>query len=176
MQGNFKSQAAVDFLSAYGIVILTVTVALVLVSALAFQSFPTPGCTSPPGFDCNFIAISTGGVLTAKISQALGTQVTINGAACADQQNFTYDTPRYGNVNVNSLVTFYPSASGEYPPGNVIYSGSYDVLYLYCYQGSSSIATGKIGSQFTGYLWLNYSIPNYGNQVQKIATFTAEYS
>ncbi len=162
--------------------ILTITVALIAIGALAFQSKPTPGCISPPGFNCNFIAISTNGVLTAKISQAIGTPITILGVACADQQNYTYDTPRYGNVEVNSINPndkFYPSASlwqGPSNPTNIIYSGGYYVLYANCYQVGASIAKGTLGSQFTGYLWLNYSISNYGSQVQKIATFTAEYS
>lgn len=179
MQRNLKQQPAVDFLSSYGIVIITITVALIAISALAFRTTPTPGCIAPPGFNCNYIAISKTGVLTAKISQALGTQVTINGIACADQQNYTNDTPRYGNIGVNAITSYYPTSmgvQGDYPPGNVIYSGGYYVFYVYCYQVGASIAKGALGSQFTGYVWLNYSIPNYGSQVQKIATFTAEYS
>jgi hypothetical protein len=161
-------------------VIIVITIALIAIGTLAFRPTPTPGCTSPPGFNCNFIAISTNGILTAKISQAIGSPLVINGAACADQQNYTSDAPRYGNIGVNAIPSYYPISSvyetGNYPPGNTIYSGGYYVFYVYCYQLGASVAKGNIGSQFTGYLWLNYTIPNYGSQVQKIATFTAEYS
>ncbi|MHB1829890.1 MAG: hypothetical protein ACYCO0_00680 [Candidatus Micrarchaeaceae archaeon] len=179
MARNLKLQPAVDFLASYGLVLITITVALIAVGALALQQPQTPSCIAPPGFNCNFIAISTNGVLTAKMSQALGTQVTINGVGCANQQNYTYDTPLYGNVNVNSMTTFYPaplSAVGHYPPGNIFYSGSYYVFYVYCYTQGANIAKGSIGRQFRGFLWLNYTIDNYGSQTQKIATFTAEYS
>jgi hypothetical protein len=179
LQGNFKLQPAVDFLSSYGIVILAITIALIAISTIAFNTPQTPGCTAPPGFNCNYIAINKAGVLTAKISQALGTQITINGVACADQQNYTYDTPRYGNVGVNALPKNYPSPTlWQTPsnPSNVIYSGGYYVLQVQCYQVGASNAIGNLGSQFTGYLWLNYTILNYRSQVQKIATFTAVYS
>lgn len=179
MQGNLKLQPAIDFLSAYGIVILAITVALVAISTLAFNNPQTPGCTSPPGFNCNYIAISKAGVLTAKISQALGTQITINGVACADQQSATTDTPRYGNVGVNAMPQYYPTPAlwqTASNTGNVIYSGGYYVLQAECYHVGATNAIGTLGSQFTGYIWLNYTILNYRYQVQKIATFTAVYS
>ena len=159
--------------------IITITVALIAISSLAFRTTSTSGCISPPGFNCNYIAISRAGILTAKISQALGTQIIINGIACADQQNYTGDAPKYGNIGVNAINTYYPTSigvQGDYSPGNIIYSGGYYVFYVYCYQVGASVAKGTLGSQFTGYVWLNYSIPNYGSQVQNIATFTTEYS
>lgn len=182
MPNKYKTQTSIDFLSSYGAAILIIAVAIIAVAAFAFYNPAAQSCAAPPGFNCNFISIGRDGVLTAKISQALGTVITINGAACSDQQNLTTDAPRYGNVAVsaaNPNMEYYPAALGEqgdYPPGNVIYSGGYYTLRVYCYQTGGSIASGQIGAQFSGYLWLNYSIQNYGPQVQKIAAFTAEYS
>ena len=174
-----KLQPAVDFISAYGMAILVVIVALLAISAIALRTPKAPSCISPPGFNCDYISINSAGVLTAKFSQAIGSQITIDGAACDAQQNYTYDSPLYGNVGVGANSIYYPaplSAQGHYPPGNTIYSDSSYVLYVPCYGVSGQQASGALGSQFTGYLWLNYSISGYGSQIQKIATFTAEYS
>ncbi len=179
MQRNLKLQSTVDFLTSYGIVIIVISVALVVVASVAFQQVATPSCISPPGFNCNFLAINKSGVVTAKISQALGMQITLNGVGCASTQNNTGDRPAYGNVWVSNSIQFYPKplgSAGHYPPGNTIYSGSSYIFYVYCYGLSNNPATGSVGSQFTGFLWLNYTINNYVTQTQKVATFTAEYS
>lgn len=173
MSRKLKLQSAIDFISAYGIAIVIIAATVLIVYKIAFVSQGASFCTPSPGFSCNFIAINTSGVLVLKVSQATGTSIKINGAACADQQNYTGDNPLYGNVNVNGMAAFYPPPN--YPPGNSIYSGSTYSLYLYCYSGGA-VVKGSIGNQFTGYVWLNYSIPNYGNQVEKIITFQTQYT
>lgn len=163
-------------LASYGLALIVLAIVIVIVfEIIARPNTQQPSCTAPPGFTCSFLLLNRTGVLVAKFSQSLGTQLIINGVACADQQNYTGDTPLYGNVNVNSLNIFYPSSQGLYPPGNSMYSGSYYIFYLYCYK-NGNIASGSLGTPYSGYVWLNYTIPNYGYQVQKIATFTAEYS
>lgn len=179
MQRDLKLQPAIDFLVSYGIVIMIVGVALAAIASIALQQPSTPSCISPPGFSCSFLAINKSGVLTAKISQNLGTQIIMNGAACAAQQNNTGDYPMYDNVMVGSNIVYYPAnyaISGHYPPGNSIYSGGYYTFYVYCYGPGGRVALAPVGSQFTGYLWLNYTITGYGKQTQKVASFTAEYS
>jgi hypothetical protein len=171
-----KQQAAVDFLSSYGIAIAVMLVALVAMYTIALApDNPAVFCTPVPGFDCNFIAINSSGVLTAKFAQATGTQITINGVACASQPNSTTDTPAFGNVGVNSLNVYYDTPD-YYPPQNTIYSGSTYIFHIYCYTSGSQIATSSVGQPFSGYIWLNYSIPNYGSETQKIATFSTIYS
>lgn len=179
MQRNLKLQPAVDFLSSYGMAIIIISIAFIAVYGIAFNQPATPSCTAPPGFACDFLAINRSGVLTAKISQAIGSQITINGAACAQQQNASGNNPENGNPRVGNNILTYPqpySVSGHYPPGNTMYSGSTYIFYVYCYDVNGGIATGSPGQQFTGYLWLNYTVPNYKYQVQEVATFTAEYS
>ncbi len=163
-----------DFISSYGIAIVIIVAALLVVYRITFYNPVSPYCSSPPGFSCGFVALNTSGILTIKISQALGTQITINGVACADQQAQNSDTPAYGNVHVNGDIPYY-YAQKYYPPGNSIYSGGSYILNLYCYKYGVKAARHS-GSQFSGYVWLNYSIPNYGNQVEKIATFQTEYT
>ncbi len=163
-------------------VIVIIITALAAVTIIASKAPVTPGCVAPPGFSCSFVSIGTNGILTVKISQAIGSDIKINGVACADQQNATTDTPKYGNVQVNSINpsnSFYPvqlGVSGDYAPGNYINTGSSYVFYVNCYQVGGSLAKGTLGSQFSGYLWLNYTIPNYGTQVERIATFTITYT
>ena len=163
-------------------VIVIIITALAAVSLIASRAPVTPGCVAPPGFSCTFVSIGTSGILTVKISQAIGSNIKINGVACSDQQNSTTDIPKYGNVQVNSINpsnSFYPvqlGVSGDYAPGNYINSGASYVFYVNCYQAGGGLAAGKPGAQFSGYLWLNYTIPNYGKQVQKIATFTTTYT
>lgn len=170
-----KLQAAVDFMSSYGIALLVMAAALIAIYSIALTpNNPPVFCTPTPGFNCNFLSISKAGIMTFKISQALGTQVTINGAACSTAQG-SANNPAYGNMQVSNTVAFYPPM--EYPPNNVIYSGGYYILYMYCYSApNNGIATGATGKPITGFVWLTYTIPNYGQQTQKIATFSTVYS
>ena len=74
-----KLQSAVDFLSSYGMVIVIIITALVAVTVIASKAPVTPGCIAPPGFSCSFVSIGTNGILTVKISQAIGSDIKING-------------------------------------------------------------------------------------------------
>jgi hypothetical protein len=172
---SIKLQAALDYLSSYGLALIIITVAFFAVYEIALApNNPAVYCTATPGFACNFISVNSMGVLTGKFSQALGTQITINGVACASLQSSNTDTPAYGNMGVSNTVTYYPTPT-YYPPANVIYSGGYYTFRVYCY-GPSGIAKGTTGKSFSGFIWLNYTIPNYGSQTQKIATFSSVYS
>ncbi len=166
-----------DFLASYGLAITVMLLAFVSIYEIALSpNNPAVFCTPSPGFNCNFMSVNSVGIMTAKFSQALGTQITINGVACSSQQSGGADMPKYGNINVANTITYYDTQQ-SYPPGNVIYSGSYYIFYVNCYNNAGGgLATGKVGQPFTGYLWLNYTVPNYGQQTQKIATFSTLYS
>ena len=173
-----KLESSIDFLSSYAIAIIALIFILSAVF-LIIKIQPTYSCTSPPNFNCGYVSMSTNGFLLIKVSQAIGEPILINGAACADQQNTTINAPKYGNVAVGRSNFFYPiqlETSGDYPPGNHINSDQSYVFYVNCYQVGGSLATGKLGSTFSGYLWLNYTIPSYGPQIQEIATFTTTYT
>ncbi|MDE1768250.1 MAG: hypothetical protein KGH64_05255 [Candidatus Micrarchaeota archaeon] len=163
-----KLQAAVDFLSSYGLAMVVMIMALI-VFYLFTSSTNTQSvyCNPAPGFSCDYYSYNSMGVLTIRLSQALGTQITIEGAACSTQQNYSTDTPAYGNVYVSNGIGYY----ARYAPGNIVYSSGYYIFYLYCYD-AVGLAQFQVGKPFSGYVWLNYSIPNYGNQVQKVATFS----
>ncbi len=170
-----KLQVAVDFLSSYGIALVIIFIAFAAIYSIALSpNNPAVFCTPNPGFDCAFVSINASGVMTAKLSQATGTEITINGIACSSQQSSSADVPAFGNTGVSSSISYYPSQ--YYPPGNSMYSGSSYVFRMYCYSSSSGVATGKTGTPFTGYIWLNYTVPNYGSVVQKVAVFSTVYS
>ncbi len=170
-----KLQAAVDYLSSYGLAIVVMLAAFIAMYAIAISpNNPAVYCTPVPGFSCNFLSISKAGILTFKFSQAIGTEITINGIACASQQSGAGDVPAFGNIGVNSLQAYY--STPQYPPGNYVYSDGSYIAQLPCYAPGGVQASGPTGQAFSGYVWLNYSIPNYGEQTQKIATFSTVYS
>ena len=172
-----KLESSIDFLSSYGLAII-VLISLLVAAFLIIKSQPIYSCISPPGFSCGYASMNTNGFLLIKITQAVGEPILINGAACADQQNATANIPKYGNVAVGRSKSFYPiqlSVNGNYPPGNYIDSGESYIFYVNCYQSGGGLATGKLGSTFSGYLWINYTISGHETPAQNIATFTATY-
>lgn len=175
-----KLQAAIDFLSSYGIALLVMIAAIIAVYTIALTpSNSAVFCTPTPGFGCNFLSVNSMGVMTLKFSQAIGTQITINGAACSSQQSSGADVPAFGNMQVSNTLGFYPTPTtpGYYAPGNIVYSGGYYIMYINCYDApNNGFIKGATGKPFSGFVWLNYTIPNYGQQTQKIATFSTVYS
>lgn len=170
-----KAQAAVDFVVSYGMALIIITAAIVIVYKLALTNaaVTAPSCTATPGFSCDFYAINSTGTFTLKLSQAIGTQITLNGAACSSTYNNSGNWPAYGNFHVTNQITYYPA--GSEPWGNVIYSDSNYILRINCYD-QSGLAKYVTGTTFSGQIWLNYTIPGYGAQTQNIASFTAPYS
>lgn len=81
MRGR-KAQAAMEFLMTYGWAILVV---LVVIGALAYFGVLSPGrllpdrCQLAPGLTCDDYDLEEGGVLTLKITNNLGQQISITG-------------------------------------------------------------------------------------------------
>ncbi len=173
--GNARAQAAMDFLISYGIVLIVLAITVVLLYELAINNSYTeaPYCTPSPGFSCGAFSInSISGVLTIQLAQATGAEVTIGGIACSADINASGDAPGDGNIYVTPNSIYYP-ASG--PPANTLYSGKSAVYSVYCYN-SGGVATGSLGSGFIGYVWLNYTVPGYGQQTQQVASINAKYT
>jgi hypothetical protein len=165
-----SGQAAMDFMMSYGIALLIIGVAVYVVFQIGiFTPILAPNeCTAASSFSCRYYSLSSNGLLTLDLSQATGGTMNITGVACSSGINATLNRPEYGNINVISETQ-----------GNVtIYSGSSGIIHVYCYNGYG-VAHGSIGSTFTGYVWINYTIsnlPNTMHNINKIVSFTTQYS
>ena len=176
MRQGVRGQAAVDFMLSYGIalIIIVIAVAIIYKTNIATPTLTTTACSPTAGFSCDYFALSHSGVLTMILSQATGGSMIINGVACTTQINATGNKPAYGNVNVGNAIAYYPTG---WTPGTGIsvFSGSGNTLNLYCYT-NTGIATGPLGNTYLGYVWLNYTVPGYGNLTQIVATVNAKYT
>ena len=174
------AQASVDFLMSYGIALIVIAIAIAAIYQISF-SHPTLSsytCTAVPGFSCDTYALNTTGALAVTLSQATGGPIVINGVACASQSNSIGNGPAYGNIFVTTTVAYYPTVNGiTTSPTNGISlsSDAGTLLSPNCY-ASSTPASGAIGTAFTGYLWLNYTIPGYGSTIQQVASLSLVYT
>ena len=177
---QIKAQAAVDFLMSYGIALIIILIAVSVIYKVSVTTpvLANPTCATVPGFACEAFALNRSGVLTMQLSQATGGTIIIRGVACSSTPNSIGNNPAYGNVWVTNQL----SVSGQnfYTTGNAplngitVYSGESNTMFFYCYQ-SLGIAAGRLGNGFTGYVWLNYTIPNYGNITEQVATLSLRY-
>jgi hypothetical protein len=174
--GLFRGQAAVDFMTSYGLALIIIFIAAAVIYKVSVLSpaLAVSTCTASPGFSCEAYALNRSGILTLKLSQATGGTIVINGAACASAPNSIGNNPAYGNVYVTNTPAYY---FGTNSPGTGInlYSGSSSTLVMYCYSQTGK-ATGTLGSGFTGFVWLNYTVPNYGNTIQQVASLDLRYT
>ena len=173
--GTAKAQAAVDFMVSYGIVLLVLGIAVILLYSLAINNSysETPYCTPSPGFACGAYSInSISGVLLIQLAQASGAEVTVGGVACAANVNASGNKPAEGNIYVTQASSYYPSGGFV---TNTMYSGRSVTYQMYCYN-NGGVAKGNLGNGFTGYVWMNYTIPGYGQQTQLVATINAKYT
>ncbi len=181
-----KAQASIDLLVAYGVAILIISIAIYVVLQLGvFNSRLAPSyCNAAPGFTCTAVAIKPSGTLTVVFSQSTGATLTITGMACSNQQNLTSVGPRYGNVNIltNYAVPFgnplmyYPS--NQLYNGLKVYSSNQTRASVNCF-GGSGLAKGGLGNQFTGFVWIRYTVstlPNNYNTIQQLVAVSTKYT
>lgn len=177
MARRLRAQAAVDFMMSYGIalVIVFIAVSIIFKVSLTTPVFVGSLCTSAPGFECETYTISaSSGILYLTLSQATGGTIVINGEACASQPNGIGSYPAYGNINVNSLAAYYPPSNGP-GTGATVYSDNSNTMQMYCYT-NTGVATGQFGTSFTGFVWLNYTVPSYGTVTQQVAILNLKYT
>ncbi len=185
MLGSFRMQAAVDFMLSYGMALIIIFIAMAVIYKVSVTTpvISTPNCAAIPGFGCEYYALNRSGILTFTFSQTTGGTIKLLGAACSSQVNNTGNKPAYGNVKVTNtvnsiaqpLVPYYFTSANTPGLGVNVYSDSSNTIFIYCYTGSG-VATGRLGNSYTGYVWLNYSIPYYGNIVQQIASVSLKYT
>jgi len=177
-----SAQPATDFMVAYGIALVIISVAIYIIFSTSIfnPNVLPPSCTPAPSFVCNHYTFNTStNNFTIQLSQATGSMITINGAACSSSANaLNASLPAYGNVQLLSNAvapSFYPP-NGLPNGGLSIASGASGIFSVYCYSGSG-IAFGKIGNSFIGALWINYTTVGLpGNNIMQVAQFTVPYT
>jgi len=176
-----KSQAVLDFLISYGIAILIIAIAVLVVfqqGILNVRLAPIY-CNGTPTFVCQKAIINTSGALTLVFVQTTGGTLQISGIACSTQPNTIAQGPKYGNVNLwsySKAPQYYPNSALS--SGLTVYSSNITRVYVNCY-GSSGIGRGGIGGGLTGYVWVNYtvsSLPSNYRTVQQIVSFDLKYT
>lgn len=173
---QMRSQAAIDFMMSYGIALIIVLIAVAVIYDIAILPpvLATQSCIASAGFSCSAFALNTNGILTISLSQATGGQIVVHGISCSSQASTVGSSPAYGNVHVTAASQYYPT--GDSPGAGLnIYSGSNGTLFPYCYK-PAGIASGSLGSGFNGFVWLNYTVPGYGNVIQQVASLSLKYT
>ncbi len=181
MLARRKSQAALDFMVSYGIVILVLSIVVFVVAQLgAFNPVLAPTyCNAAPSFACLGASIKANSILTIVLSQASGATMNVVGASCSVLANASTVGPMFGNIGVKPYSTapqYYPNNALQ--SGTLLYSSNSLNLTVYCY-GGTGLAKGKLGTPFSGTVWLNFtisSLPQTYNNVVEVATFTAKYA
>jgi hypothetical protein len=173
---RLRAQAAVDFILSYGIalIIIVIAVSIIYKTNIVSPSLTTTACSPSAGFSCDFFALSHNGILTVQMSQATGGEIVIKGVACSSQINATGNRPEYGNVYVTNGISYYPTGWSP-STGIPVFSDAGNTMILNCYS-SAGLAKGPLGNTYLGYVWMNYSVPGYGNLTQIVATVNAKYT
>ncbi len=179
--GKRLGQTAADFVSAYGLSILVITIVIYIVFQFGVFNYrlTSPSCISPSGFLCQAASIFANGTVYIIISQASGGTMNVTGVACATAINTTGDAPQFGNVRLlgyKSAPQYYPNAA--LANGLKLYSGTIGALTAYCYN-NQGIASGIYGQTFTGYVWINYTLsglPPGIHYVDRVAAITSRYT
>ena len=167
LNGGARSQATIDFLASYGIVIVVVaiTVSIIFQFGVFSPQFAPTYCNPAPTFSCSAFAIFTNGTFTFMLTQSIGSSIAITGIGCSSEVNGTGLGPRYGGFATGS---------------NVLFTNSPKQFSIYCYDAPGSVpATGPLGTAFTGYVWLKYTysgLPSGYQTTQQAIAFSAPYT
>ncbi len=169
--GGARSQATIDFLTSYGIVIavVAITVAIIFQLGVFSPQFAPQYCNPAPSFSCSSFAMFTNGNFTFLLTQSIGASIKITGIGCSSEVNGTGVGPRYGNVKM--------TGNAPYP---ILFSNAPKQFTVFCYDAPGSTpATGALGSTFIGYVWLNYTysgLPNSYQTTQQVLAFSTTYT
>ncbi len=171
MQTRFKAQSAMEYLMTYSWAVLIIAVVLVGLFKLGVFSgiYSGGSCIASSGFLCGSVAMlagtAEGGNLSFTFGQSTGQTIYNVGIGCAAAKT-TSGLPST-TTNANSIVYLGPTGAATWnsaaPPFNgvlAITSGSQvTVSGLKCFgTNANAIADPSIGTQFTGALFVNYTL------------------
>lgn len=174
-----RSQAAIDFIISYGIVLFAIAMALAIVVSLGLFNIPLAptACTPAPAFTCISYNLNQSGGFSILLSQSTGATINVTGIACSSAANTIGYGPAYGNTAVLPYLRapqYYPS--NMLVMGKSIYSDGTAYLVVNCY-GPSGLAAGRVGNTFTGFIWLNYTYAGLKpNNIEQAAALTLKYT
>lgn len=179
LDGRQRSQAAIDFITSYGVVLLVVAVTIYLIFQFGVFSpqFAPEYCNPAASFSCTGYAMLTNGIFTFELSQNIGGAISITAMACSSEINGTGIGPRYGNVNLLGTAS-YPT--NGFATNTIMFSNTAKEFSIYCYDmPGATAATGSLGNTFIGYVWLNYTysgLPANYPTVQQVLEFSTTYT
>jgi len=167
MGKRLKAQSAMEYLMTYGWAILIIAVvlgALFSLGVFSGSSLLGTSCIATSGFLCQNPILSTSGTLTATIGQE-------NGYTAYNA--FFYVSPQSSGVNSVGFPTTVSQCTSP-PSGTTLSSGQ--TVTISCPNVLPS--PSPIGTSFSGYIWLNYSLTSGGPATisQKIATVIVKVS
>jgi len=155
-----KAQAALEFLTTYGWMVLILVIVLVVLSFLGYFNPPLPvSCTFPANFVCSGWKLTTDGNLTLDIYQNTGHYITILGMNCTktlDSGNPTFTATNVYIRNNNHAIV----ANGT---------------NVQCSDSSGAVVSGDIGRYYTGKIVLYYAENDTGMQHVITGDMTVRY-
>ena len=168
MSKNFKLQSAMEYLMTYGWAILVIAIVLVALYALGVfngSAFLHPSCIASSGYICT----------NQTASPSVGNTV---------QVGFSFGQ-NSGSPVYNAIIGVSPQASGSQASGFPMQITENAVCTEPCTLDAGNIqpvfisvpanefsSGNQIGSEFNGYVWLNYSTTSTGPSINtaKVAT------
>ena len=172
MSKNFKLQSAMEYLMTYGWAILVIAIVLVALYALGVfngSAFLHPSCIESSGYICtNQTALPNGAtnvLVGFSFGQNAGSTVYNGIIGVASQTGGTNSAGFPSNTAITQNAICNTPGGCTLQPGNI--------QQVYVNIPSSEFSSGNsIGSEFNGYVWLNYSTSPSGpaNNAAKVAT------
>lgn len=131
-----RAQAAMEYLSTYGLAVLFIAIALAGLYFLGVFNTHSNGapCSAVVGFSCTNPVLYSSGALSASIGN-IAEPITITGVSCSTSST---NPGTWTSVSINV-------AAGQ----------SLAIPDFQC-----PISSSNIGTQFTGYIWIEYNIHN----------------
>ena len=154
---NLRLQSAVEYLTTYGWAIILVAVILAALYQLGFFSgtnFITTSCIAESGFNCQQPVMNITGYVEFNLGQISNGTITVTGVACTN----TTANPTFTGVFANG------SSTGLLQPEQT------SSMVVQCPGIGSS---GKIGSSFRGYIWIQYTSNGQSGLIAQIAVLSA---
>jgi hypothetical protein len=146
------AQSAMEYLMTYGWAILIIAVVLSALFMLGLfnpSTFVSSQCIFPAEFSCIDSYLSTSGLLTVNIEQAVSAPINVTAIGC----------------NTNATTTFMKTIT----PAVYIPIGSNYTFSVWCHAGSTNY-TGSPGDLYHGFIIMNYTNVQTGFPHTTIAT------
>ncbi len=183
MSKKFKLQSAMEYLMTYGWAILVIAIVLVALYALGVfngSAFLHPSCVAASGYICTNESATTFGASTNNVLVGItfgqnGGATVYNGMISVAPQSTGATAsgfPTAYSANANFCNNGSPVVINGIAFGNCqLNAGNEQQVYFQVPQ-SDFTSANSIGSQFSGYVWLNYSTGPNGPSTSAVKVAT----